>query len=508
MRFNSTGLVASGDNAQASQFAITGVVQAASGVGSANRQPGPATVAPSWISDSLVAIFVWSVTPPELRSYNTATTAQTLLVASDVNVFAAGQSKWALQKVSAGVSVVLSNVTGATSLVGARLGDVGTDDGSLAIVVNDATGQGLKVYNAFGDVTLNLPDVVVTNYGVHVRASLVAYSTATNWQLIGVAGAETAYAARLSAINWMTPCTLGGIVYVLERGFTAPNDVLTVREAGNGSGWQIATGANVLNPDIVALSSGLLRIGWSVSTGEAPADCRFAEVNPVTDEWRQGTFNGAGSFTWGPWAAADSQTFEVGPASGGLDDATTGLPRQDHPLVNPKTGIIDPIWLGSLSKTNSAVETTVSFVESRVVVPPVTTPGFTSVASPNQPTLGAATSPVLTVVGADGLTVHLNPATNTMTLGQKSGRIPVSLVSDDTDPGFAPPGKRGTAGTNGRDGKTFVMSGVDADDFPMFGPPGKNGSNAGSYVPVSTGAEPLVIMSNGAGSVLLTPYTP
>ena len=29
-----------------------------------------------------------------------------------------------------------------------------------------------------------------------------------------------------------------------------------------------------------------------------------------------------------------------------------------------------------------------------------------------------------------------------------------------------------------------------------------------SYVPVSTGAEPLVILSNGAGEVLLTPYTP
>ena len=34
--------------------------------------------------------------------------------------------------------------------------------------------------------------------------------------------------------------------------------------------------------------------------------------------------------------------------------------------------------------------------------------------------------------------------------------------------------------------------------------------NAGgtAYVPVSTGAEPLLIMSNGAGSVLLTPFTP
>ena len=28
------------------------------------------------------------------------------------------------------------------------------------------------------------------------------------------------------------------------------------------------------------------------------------------------------------------------------------------------------------------------------------------------------------------------------------------------------------------------------------------------YVPVSTGAEPLEIMSDGAGSVLLTPFTP
>ncbi|SRR5258707_2198808 len=35
-----------------------------------------------------------------------------------------------------------------------------------------------------------------------------------------------------------------------------------------------------------------------------------------------------------------------------------------------------------------------------------------------------------------------------------------------------------------------------------------NALGAGNaYVPVSTGAEPLLIVSNGAGSVLLTPYT-
>lgn len=43
-----------------------------------------------------------------------------------------------------------------------------------------------------------------------------------------------------------------------------------------------------------------------------------------------------------------------------------------------------------------------------------------------------------------------------------------------------------------------------------FTVPGVAKANAtgGAYVPVSTGEEPLVIMSNGAGEVLLTPYTP
>lgn len=34
------------------------------------------------------------------------------------------------------------------------------------------------------------------------------------------------------------------------------------------------------------------------------------------------------------------------------------------------------------------------------------------------------------------------------------------------------------------------------------------GGSGGAYVPVSDGAEPLVILSNGAGEVLLVPYTP
>ena len=58
----------------------------------------------------------------------------------------------------------------------------------------------------------------------------------------------------------------------------------------------------------------------------------------------------------------------------------------------------------------------------------------------------------------------------------------------------------------------IMMEGMPGEDGDM-GAPGVAGAPAPisafvSYVPVSTGAEPLVIVSNGAGSVLLTPYTP
>lgn len=53
-----------------------------------------------------------------------------------------------------------------------------------------------------------------------------------------------------------------------------------------------------------------------------------------------------------------------------------------------------------------------------------------------------------------------------------------------------PPGRDGEPGSRGR-----------------MGPPGKNGSGV-SYVPVTTGAEPIELVSNGAGSLLLIPYTP
>lgn len=53
------------------------------------------------------------------------------------------------------------------------------------------------------------------------------------------------------------------------------------------------------------------------------------------------------------------------------------------------------------------------------------------------------------------------------------------------------------------------LQGEDGEDG-LPGPPGPAGSNAfgTAYIPVSTGAEPLVFVSNGAGSPLLAPYTP
>lgn len=414
MRFNALGDVASGNNAAAGEFAYNGTALAVGGVVTANHESYEA-IAPSWLSDTQIAYFSIGVGgggPNQIRSYDTAAMTTALLTAADVTHFAAGASIWAGNTTSG----VVSNVPGATSLAGMFLGDVGTDDGSLAVIRDRATSLGLRVYSAAGATTVDLDDVVVAFNRVHVRGGMVAYQVGATWQLRTVDDQDVTYAARLDPINWLTPVLGDGDqLFCLERGFdaTTTSDTLSVRYGDDpaGTGYLIASGANLLNPDLVALSGGVLRIGWATTTGEAIGDVALAELKPAEGVIRYGTVS-AGVFTWGAWETIDTTTFDVGPVTG--LETTLTLPSQDHPFVD-RTGRITRPWLRVLQNVNTSIVQTTTVVARRGTVP-TPTQGFTTLTSTGQPPLTAATNPALALEAGAGVAIALNPASNAATI--------------------------------------------------------------------------------------------
>lgn len=113
----------------------------------------------------------------------------------------------------------------------------------------------------------------------------------------------------------------------------------------------------------------------------------------------------------------------------------------------------------------------------------------------NVDTGGPITGPTITFTGAvSGFTFSASGST-------------ISLVSPLTTKGdlYTRNSTTGTRLAVGMDG--FVLM-ADASEATGLKWAAASGLATTSYVPVSTGAEPLVILSNGAGAVLLTPYTP
>lgn len=474
MRFSSTGNVASGNNAGASEFAYNGTALAVGGVVTANHQ-SQNSIAPSWLSDTLIAYFSIGVSaggPNQLRSYNTGSAVTALLSAADATHHAAGATIWAFGTNVGGTLGVTSNVPGATSLPGKYLGDVGTDDGSMAVILNGAASLGLRVYSAAGATTFEDTTVALANsHSIHVRGGMVAYLVGTTWQLKTVAGEQPTYAARLDPVNWLTPILGDGDqLFCLERGFdqTTLSDTLSVRYGDDpaGTGYLVKSlgGTGILNPDIVPLSGGILRIGWSTTTGEgaAGADIELAELKPAEGVVRYGTVS-AGVFTWGAWATLDTTTLPVGDVQG--LSATLTLPSQDHPFVD-RAGKITQPWLKVLQNLNGGVLQVTSSA-ARHQAAPVATTAFTT-ATAGGGVLSAGTNPNLGFQAGPGIVLAGNPASNIVTISASQQPGAVLRGGDDGDDGTLLARMIPTPGPVGATGATGIgMPGRDGDDSEM-----------------------------------------
>lgn len=347
MKFNSTGLALTGIGGAVGRVAVDGVVPAALGTMAGGGW--------GWLTDDIIAGPGDFGSGYLLRSY----TISTLTVADldpgvgDVNVFKAGNNVWAAFLAGTGV---WTSVAGLGPFPASSLADI-SPGGDIVLISVYQADRGVVVYNAGGSQTANR-DVVLTLPSIHARTGIVSYQTAASWQLMTTAGVSVGYAPRTDAtVVSIVPCQVGSTVWVLEW---AVGDTLTLRPAASGQGYTIASGVdNIFNPDICDLSGGVVRVGWSTTTGEAHTDLRLMDLTLASGANTVATSAGGAGIVTTTGSPLSPAVFPVGAVVGG---GGQGLLKSlaalyQHPLVEPSR-LVTAIWYKNWFQSVSRALTT------------------------------------------------------------------------------------------------------------------------------------------------------
>jgi hypothetical protein len=250
--------------------------------------------------------------------------------------FSAGNSVWAVWRLpeNGGVRTSVTNFGPFTNY---GLGDVDFE-GNFGFIQNRAEGRGLITYTSTG-TRLASWDVQISFPTIRLQDGLISYSTTGGqWHLRDVAtGTLQSFANQAATVSAMVPAITGGITYVLEQ----RDADITLRPATSGTGYVIAA-APAFNSDVIELSAGVLRIAWSLTSGEGPTQLRMMDLNLNTGSntlWS--TASGSLVSSAGPTLTAAS--FPVGPIEGAGRGANINVPKRDQPVVG-KDGRATQSW--------------------------------------------------------------------------------------------------------------------------------------------------------------------
>jgi hypothetical protein len=368
---------------------------------------------PSWLTSTKILYQSGGTGsgPWILQSYNTGTLATATVDSSGENELASGQSIWAAWLSGSGVRTNASGLTGPFASAG--LGDVSTDHGEIAIITSRATATGLTVYSSAGASLVSLPAVTLSIPLVRIRGHLLVYSDSSGWQMANVIGGAFSFAPRINEpVNWVTPVvTASGQQLVMER-----SERLTLRYAAKAVGWEIvAPGGLAFNPDVVEVSAGVIRLAWSLTQGEAPADLQMTDLTLATGATLNWVVSGSALVSSaGP--TLTPTTFEVGPLQGSA--GSTGLypPLQD-PMINPETGNrATRSWAMFFQTVRTGVGANTDAIAS---LPPSVPPpaSFGIVSGDGVPVAATASGDTLALTSSDlSVGIATNPATKTIDL--------------------------------------------------------------------------------------------
>lgn len=504
MHLNSLGSAAMGFSA----VSIDGSPVAALSAYAAGNPSGPC-----WLTDTAIIYQDWGIGgggPYTVESYDTGTTTRTTRDSQGANVIAAGGGTWAAWLGDPTVGV-RTNLSGVGPFPLGAVGDV-SNDGEFCLINAYPAVTGLTVYSAAGATLLSLPSVVLAQNFVRLKDHLLLYRDASGWIMTNVIGGAFAFRPRLDPIFWIVPVTTAsGKTFVVE----VSHDTITLRYADRADGWQLQpTGTNTFNPDVIEVSPGVLRIGWSATSGEGAADLVLMDVTLATGATSVGTVVG-GVIVWTTGTPLTLTTFPVGPLQGSNTGGSVYPPIKD-PVVDERR-IMTRSW--TLYEQN--VRTNLSGLQTQIdVLPPSVPPppGFGAVAGGlGGPVLATQPNDTLTLTSPDGsILITENPVAKTVSLRTvataQSGRGVPGRTGDRGRMGM--PGRIGVDGAPGATGPQGPMGPPPrrADDVTRVVLIGSQSSAApstdGNWIPLSLGVEPLTFVSDGAGQPILTWFTP
>lgn len=412
--------------------------------------------------------------------YSATASVLSTIASGLVNQVAAGADNYGTWTSGVGVQ---TNITGLTLLPSAGLGDIDAD-GRIVVVNNRLSGTGLTVYGTDGALLIALPDVVLSNNSVRLRGGVLAYQGSDGWHLWdALLKREITWLRRAVAIALTVPVVVDNALWVLEQ--ESATGRLTLRLVTSVMAFLLDDTGSAFGADVVSPSTGVARMAWSTVAEEAAADLILMDVIVATGQTSIGTVD-SGAIVW---ASADDRADVKVPVTSA---ASVYVPYR-MPFLDTQRNVITKPWLDffiTVSKGLQNAQTDINSIQP-VTVPP---PGFGRVEVVSDGVIAAAVPNdlMLLIMGA-GMAAVVDPVAKSIELEAVGPTLDASTLLGRGDSGPGVPEEITLGSGLTMTGTTLSATG---------------GGSGTAYVPVSTGAEPLVILSNGAGAVLLTPYTP
>lgn len=356
--------------------------------------------------------------PYVLNSYNVTTPAVTTQNGAGENFLAAGGGVWAARldppPPIGYVSGVRANIVisaSAAALAAADVKDVSVD-GNVVLLDFFQQATGLTVYNDSGASIFTLPTVTITNPIVRLVGDLLSYQDAQGWHIKNITtGAFASWCPPLDAVAWLVPVTMSdGSLWVVE----VTNNLLRVRAATANTAWIAHNAPTAFNPDAIAYSAGVMRLGWCLNAGESLDSLNLMDLTLATGANSLGVVSG-GTVVFSSQAALSSTSVQVGPNEA-TGEGDVGDPPFPEKIVDQKTGLLSSLpwagWFTGLKRKVVGLATTMASIPK---MPPAPSPSFGRFAFQGQPNVQAFTSnDVLTDTSDDGsISVTQNPFTKT-----------------------------------------------------------------------------------------------